>query len=327
MKAYITAAAAISPQNPRISEWAESAVKPVGGVLACIEPSYSGYLDPRASRRMSRIMKMGLASALMCLEKSNIRVPDAILTATGLGCLEDTAAFISKLSHEEGQFLNPTAFIQSTHNTVAGAIALQLKCNSYNNTFSQRGFSFESALTEALLLLIENQSQNILLGGIDETIEPLHLVLKQFRKLKASNNNMVAIGEGASFFMLSGQPAGDASVEVSFKSFYKPSQLQLASDLNDLIEQEGIPDLILSGTNGNVVNDKEYQWINSILPDVQKTEYKQFCGEYPTASAFAHWMAYSILTDRDNSNNSQRKILIYNQSEGRNYSFTFLSKC
>jgi len=326
MKAYITAASAISPQNQRVSDWTESAVKPVDGVLACTEPSYAGYLDPRASRRMSRIMKMGLTSALMCLDNSIIKLPDAILTATGLGCLEDTAAFLSKLSHEEGQFLNPTAFIQSTHNTVAGAIALQLKCNSYNNTFSQRGFSFESALTEALLLLNENQDQHILLGGIDETIEPLNQVLKQFRKLQASNNNMVAIGEGVSFFMLSGQPEGGSCVEVTFKSFYKPSLLQLQSGLNDLIEKDGKPDLILLGTNGNAANDQAYEWLLNMFPDLPKSEFKQFCGEYATAPAFAHWMAYRILTDQDNACNSTRKILIYNQFEGRNHSFTLLSK-
>ena len=74
-----------------------------------------------------------------------------LLPDTGLGCLEDTEKFLSSIYTNEEKLLNPTPFIQSTHNTVAGAIALAIKCHGYNATYTHRGFSFESALEDALI--------------------------------------------------------------------------------------------------------------------------------------------------------------------------------
>lgn len=326
MKIYITGKAAISPQNTLSPNWNESHSIPTEGVFACIEPAYSEYLDPKATRRMSRVMKMGLTSALICLKNANIDSPDAILTATGLGCLDDTATFLSKLSQEDGQLLSPTAFIQSTHNTVGGAIALQLKCNCYNNTFSQRGFSFESALTEAMLMLNDGQAQSILIGAIDETIEPLNQILKQLRNLPHSNSHMVAIGEGATFLMLTNRPTPDTVELAYFKTYYKPLAEQLPAAIEEMVNEFGQPDLVLLGKNGNVSNDRHYQWITSILKDTPMVDYKQLCGEYPTAPAFAHWMACSLLTKGETNLNPPKKILVCNHFEGRNHTFTLFSK-
>lgn len=52
---------------------------------------------------------------------------DAIITATGLGCLADTEKFMNALMDNREQMLNPTAFIQSTFNTVGAQLALLLK--------------------------------------------------------------------------------------------------------------------------------------------------------------------------------------------------------
>lgn len=319
MKIYITSEAAISPWDHDFS----SPVK--GGAYQCIEPNYSDYLDPRAMRRMSRIMKMGLTTALTCLNKTNTGNPDAIITATALGCLEDTAAFLNKLSHKDGQLLNPTPFIQSTHNTVGGAIALQLKCNSYNNTFSHQGFSFESAITDAQLLLRENQAGNILLGALDELIEPVSTILNQLRELKPSNKNMAGSGEGVIFFNLSGTYAPNALELAHFETLFNPTADILASKYSSIVECEEKPDVILAGINGSFKNDKHYNWLLSLEKEIPVIAYKNYCGEYPTASAFAHWLACHML--RNGFNNKQpESILIYNHFEGRNHSFSVIKK-
>ena len=100
---------------------------------------------------MSRIVKMGVFAALSCLRNAEVEIPDAIIAGTGLGCLEDTEKFLGSMYTSEEKLLNPTPFIQSTHNTVAGAIALAIKCHGYNATYTHRGFSFESALIDALM--------------------------------------------------------------------------------------------------------------------------------------------------------------------------------
>ncbi len=323
MKIYITSESAITALNGDISKWETNPLEKEN-VLSCIEPNYAEFLDPRATRRMSRMMKMGMTAALMCLQKSNVNIPDAIITATGLGCLADTDAFLSKLSHGEGQVLNPTPFIQSTHNTVSGAIALHLQCHNYNNTFTQRGFSFESALTEASLLLNEYPNQNILVGALDETIHRVNQIIQQLRDLKTSNHKMVPVGEGFSFFLLSGIPVADALTLSCFKTFYNTPAEQLHAAYSEIVSQEAIPDLILLGTNGNEKNDRQYDWISSLKIPV--LNYKKYCGEYPTAPAFAHWMACNILRKGHSGMNNPKKILIYNHSEGRNHSFTFIEK-
>ena len=66
------------------------------------------------------------------------------------------------------EFLTPTSFIQSTHNTVGAQIALLLKCHGYNFAYVHRGLSFESALTDAMMRLEQGHAENILTGGIDE---------------------------------------------------------------------------------------------------------------------------------------------------------------
>ena len=55
--------------------------------------------------------------------------------------------------------LTPTSFIQSTHNTVGGQIALELQCKGYNFTYVHGSNSFESALLDAKLQLELNEAK------------------------------------------------------------------------------------------------------------------------------------------------------------------------
>ena len=96
---------------------------------------------------MSRIIRMGVAAAMECLQEADVKKPDAIITGTAYGCLEDTGLFLAKMVENNEEMLTPTAFIQSTHNTVGAQVALMLSCHHYNNTFVHRGFSFESYIS------------------------------------------------------------------------------------------------------------------------------------------------------------------------------------
>ena len=160
MEAFIDGTCAISPQNTFSGEILLEDIREYYGVrfMKCIEPQYNEFIDPMVSRRMSRIIKMGVSTALKCLNNSGIEKPDAIISGTGLGCIEDTEKFLGSVYSGEEKLLNPTPFIQSTHNTIAATIAIILKCNSYNNTYSHRGFSFELALFDSLMLLQEGSA-------------------------------------------------------------------------------------------------------------------------------------------------------------------------
>jgi len=142
---YIRATGNISPQKtfghlPLLAEPVEYS----GNRLACIEPDYKTFIDAKLIRRMSRIIRMGVAAAMECLQEAGVKVPDAIITGTAYGCLEDTGLFLTKMVQYNEELLTPTAFIQSTHNTIGAQIGLMLQCNNYNNAFVHRGFCLES---------------------------------------------------------------------------------------------------------------------------------------------------------------------------------------
>ena len=151
---YIRATGNISPQKtfghgPLLAEPIEHS----GNRLTCVEPDYKDLIDVKLIRRMSRIIRMGVAAASACLQEAKVEVPDAITTGTAYGCMEDTGLFLTKMVEFNEELLTPTAFIQSTHNTIGAQIALMLKCHEYNNAYVHRGFSFESALLDGMMLL------------------------------------------------------------------------------------------------------------------------------------------------------------------------------
>lgn len=166
--------------------------------LAAVEPNYADHIDPMQSRRMSKGLKMGLVAALDCLRQCNVTADQlqAISVGTAYGLLKDSESFLANMIAQKEVALNPTAFIQSTHNTVSGAIALHLKAHVHNMTFVQKGHSFEHALLDAELSLQHAGEQYVLLGGSDERIDVL-------KSLVGTQNAALGIGEAASFLLLS----------------------------------------------------------------------------------------------------------------------------
>lgn len=143
------------------------------------EVNYEQWIDSRQLRRMSNVMKFGVTAALMALKNAGLQKPDAIIAGTGLGCLAETGTFLTQLVRENEGVLNPTPFMQSTHNTIASSIAIMLQCDGYNSTYTQNEFSFEHALLDAMLQLELKPDQNILVGGFDETTEDSRMIFSR----------------------------------------------------------------------------------------------------------------------------------------------------
>lgn len=160
--------------------------------------------DPTLRRRMSRIVKMGVACGLKCIEEIDKQSIDAIITATGLGCLADTEKFLDSIIVNEEKLLNPTPFIQSTFNTIGGQIALMNGIHSYNVTYVHRGLSFESALIDAVMQVADGK-RNVLLGAVDEITQSSADIQ---HRLGMDRNS--ALGEGANFFLLNDSPKSNS---------------------------------------------------------------------------------------------------------------------
>jgi 3-oxoacyl-[acyl-carrier-protein] synthase II len=352
MKIYIRATGNISPQKtfghpPLLQEL----VVQQGNRMRCAEPDYSAFIDVKMIRRMSRIIKMGVAAAMECLQEAGVTNPDAIVTGTAYGCLEDTGIFLKKMVQQNEEMLTPTSFIQSTHNTIGAQIALLLQCHQYNNTFVHRGFSFESALLDAMMLLEENNAANVLVGAVDEITDISHAILSRFglyKKENIINADLYKIssrgsiaGEGAVFFLLNHKPAeNNHAVMDGLHTFYKPAGIneieeEIASFLCSRSCTGNDIDLIITGKNGDLTGDAIYQQLaKTSFKNKPTIPYKNLCGEYPTSTAFALWLAASVVRDGSipvelnvSVPKKIKRVLIYSHYQNIHHSLLLVSAC
>ena len=152
--------------------------------------------DAGLRRRMSRVIKSDVTTAVECMSGvENIDSLDAIITATGWGCLADSERFLRNIITDKEQLLNPTPFIQSTFNTVGGQIALLRHNHCYNVTYVNRSHSFEDALLDALMRIADGESNNILIGAFDEQTPSQHRIMERmgiFRECRDGEGVMFA---------------------------------------------------------------------------------------------------------------------------------------
>ena len=126
------------------------------------------YMSAMETRRLSRLMKAALLSAFEALGTAGISSPDAIVAATSKGMLELSTRFLDDVEANGEQLLKPTLFMQSTHNTIASAIAIRTGCHGYNITYSHGDESSEWALRDAHMLLRKGEARNVLVCEFDE---------------------------------------------------------------------------------------------------------------------------------------------------------------
>jgi 3-oxoacyl-(acyl-carrier-protein) synthase len=354
MEAYINGTGVVSPQNTLDPEqFLKEPVEYNTNSLRCIEPPYKDFLNPALARRMGRIIKISIAASTVCLRDAGITVPDAIMTGTALGCHEDTEKFLLSIIDNEEQFLTPTSFIQSTHNTVSAQIALQLKCMNYNFTYVHKGFSFESAVLDGLMTLEEGEAKNVLVGGHDEMTDRHFVITSRIgywkkeavptTQLLHSKTEGAVSGEGAAFFVLGADRGVNCYAKLrGLRMIYKPENMQaVEKEISSLLEEKGLKaddiDLVLYGINGDVrFDDNYYDLKKSYFKNSAAGWFKHLCGEYQTSSSFAFWLAANILKRQEipptvlldeKKPAKLRHILIYNTFMNADHSVFLLSGC
>ncbi len=289
MKLYLKSYSCISAQNTFSGTIPKTIETKNSLYLPCITPDYKEIINPKLLRRMSPIIKNGVAAGITALQNANVEQPDAIIIGTHLGCLRDTENFLKQLIIAKEELPNPTQFIQSTHNTVAGQIALILNCNNYNFTFSQGHNSFECALLDAQLFLLDKNGENVLVGGTDEMPETIAELVQTLECYKDAK-----IGEGASFFTLSTK---EGLIEFKGVRIYnKP-----VTNFNEALSELGLSindiNIVIGGDNSE--NDKNYASFKHAMREKPYIYYKPFIGEFGTASAQALWLGCKIIEEQD----------------------------
>ncbi|MDR0763452.1 MAG: beta-ketoacyl synthase chain length factor [Bacteroidales bacterium] len=137
--------------------------------------------------------------------------PDAIITATALGFIEDGEKFLRAIFEQQEQLLNPTPFIQSTFNTVGAQIALLTNNHCYNMTYCQREESFLHALLDAEIRISQHGARQILAGVFDEKTPTLLALLRRLHIKEPQR-------EGAIFMLVSGEPQTNTIAEIDIKT-------------------------------------------------------------------------------------------------------------
>ncbi len=299
---YIGSSSCVSVQetfdNPL---WFESLKPLTEESMKVIAPDYKKFLDPTATRRMSKVLKNSLLTARQAMEQQGIVELDAVLTATAWGCQEDTTKFLDSFESMGEELLSPTSFIQSTHNTIGGLIAMSVKCNGYNNTISHDFMSFETSLLDAVLLMKENKTaMNCYVGGIDELTD---FSAGIFTKAQCFSS-AYPVTEAATCFIVHNNEAAKKSVKLTNITLTQA----IDQTILDLIK-ENKPDLILSSS--------------SIATNSPVFDYRTICGEFSTAAAFGLYLAGELLTKPQAKSalglsSSLKKIAIINSyPEGR----------
>ena len=347
---YINGLGSVSIQTdetPKLPNWGKE------NYLRSIDPEFSKFISPVLSRRMSKIIKKSIVSSLLCLKDGNIEMPEAIISGTGLGCIEDTEKFLRTMISQKESFLQPTHFIQSTHNTISSQIALNLKCYSYNNTYSHLGISFESALLDGFIQIKTNQIKNALIGGFDEMTPDYKYMLSKvgfwkkepfsMQDMKEAKTFGTIAGEGSSSILLSDERTQNSYAKIDdILIFHTPKNKQTTTEIIiDFLKKNNTNiseiDAVMLGLNGDLTNDLIYDSIyTKSFSKEPHLIFKHLSGEFFTSSGFGCIMASKLIKNNTFSNllyrkyhptNPVRKILFHNHYNNVSHALILFSKC
>ena len=311
-KAYIISAAAISAQEPFKGVNSFEALPMEGGRVLCKDPDFKQFIPPMEARRMSSILKRTLAVSKYVMENSPLKCPDAIISGTGNGCVGDTEVFLKKMIDDGENMLNPSKFICSTPNTCASQIAIALGCNGFNSTHVNDAFSMEGALLDSIMQFEKGEASSILMVVADQMTDNLYRMLSFLPKLSS-----IPLSEGATAFLLENKPSERAYAVIE-------DMIQIRGGVSDTLDNflssSGLTwddiDLVMTSDFPNPQREN----FAFIPKEKERLTYKQWCGEYLSASAFGLFCCSDIL-----KNSAGKKRILLAVRSGANYSFTLIS--
>ena len=335
---FIKSATQISAQQPLSESWMTEPQVLEGDYVRSQDPAFRQWLSPMESRRLGKLLKRTLVTATEAINNPTSHpspLPphppvDAIITGTGLGCIENTELLLNQMCREGDETLKPTNFMQSTHNTIGSLIAISTKCHGYNSTYSHKAVSFDSALLDAFVQLRLGDISTALVTGNDEMTPSYYTILKRAGYL--GQPGQVPATEASVAMLLSTEAEG-ALCELQ--------DIQLASCPQDVPMTD--VDAILVGTNGSEKNDRVYDDLlrqlsetHSHLHRLPLLHYKHLFGEGYCASALGLYAAAHIINigaapahtrcDGIDEPLPVSRLLMLNHSDGTSFSYILISR-
>ena len=292
------------------------------GVFRAAEPVCEG-ISANVLRRMSKAVRLGVGAALPLIRDC---VPDGILIGSGNGGMEESVKFLRQIIDFNEGMLAPGHFVQSIPNAIASQIGLLSQNRGYNSTYVHKGLGFEHALIDAGMLVKEHPGSRWLVGGVDE-VSGYHYRIEladgwyKNGAYAADSPGSIA-GEGAALFLVDGREEGSRAKIAGIATLHSTDEALVWARLAEFLERylprgEQI-DVLVSGENGDSRAVHWYKLAKSLAgQQAAVTPYKHLSGEYPTASAFALWLACRL---------EGKHILLYNNHKLTQHSFILLQK-
>ena len=338
---YINSVASISAQDTlEKTHFLNEIISHKSVTVNAFHPNYKTFIDVATSRRMATGVKMGVTTAIVALRKAQIKVPDAIITGTGMGCIEDSEKFLDNIINDDEQYLTPTLFIKSTHNTVGAQIALSLNCKGYNITYVHGAASFPLALFDAQLMLHENEAKTVLVGGVDELGKQF---INEVIRLEEMNSKGITVpfGEGANFFLLSSKKQINTYAMLKNVNIFHVIELNnLQQKLEKFLNHNHLSisdvDVVVLGCNGDAYDNYYHLLQESAFERTPQIQYKHLSGEFFTSLAFGFWIASNLIKKQyipdtlllnSIKKSEYKNVLLYNQFKGHQHSFILLTSC
>lgn len=344
---FIKEVSAISPQLTYGNEFEKGDFQICDkSILFAVEPSYLDFIPPSLLRRMGKAVRMGIGAGLPLIKNH----PDieGIIIGTANGGLEDCIRFLNQIVDYEEGVLTPTNFVQSTPNAVAGQLALMGEKTGYNSTHTNGSLAFDNALMDAQLVLESSEKpMELLIGAVEEISDynyNIDTLNKHYKAESITNAGLVRsttdgslCGEGATMFVVSNQPDNAIAKVVDLLQICFPEKDELSDLIAQFLKKNEIPpneiDVLLFGNSGDGRSDHWYNDLkNQLFPTKEITTFKQFSGDYRTASAFGCYLAVKLLQGNNlihgfESLKKPKTILVYNQFGGERHGFVLLKAC
>ena len=294
-----------------------------------LDVDFKQWLSPAESRRMGKLLKRALVTSLSAMQRSGVANPDAVITGTGLGCIENTEILLTHLCEEGEENCKPTPFMQSTHNTISSLVSIHTHSHGYNATYAHKEASFDCALEDAWTQMQLGRINTALVGGQDEMTPKYFGLLCKTGYL--GNPSQVA-GEAAVSVMLSSEPAPEALCKLTFfKRCYRPTP----TTLSEIAKEIGNVDAVMTSISGIASpSTPMLAEASQLFPATPLLQFKNIFGESYTAYglgiyATAHILKQQRLPEQmlipdGGRPNALRRILVLNQIGGKDYTFAVL---
>ncbi|HEY5297493.1 MAG TPA: beta-ketoacyl-[acyl-carrier-protein] synthase family protein [Verrucomicrobiae bacterium] len=271
-------------------------------VRACGSLADAAQLNPNQRRRLSRLVQMALLTARRSHAPDSSRRL-AVAIGTGLGFLNDAAAFLENLIAKDEREPMPARFPNSVHNAAAAQVAIDQNARALNSAPTMGEISFESALWQGISQLATGEADGALVGAVDELNKYPLSIGKRWRLW----NEKTIPGEGAMVASLTRTENSKTSLTrvtaVRLGRYRKPFDAEREADWIAAAVKLKNVGIILSGAGGWPALDEKYSAVAAALSQragrkLEHQTYKQLCGEFHSASAFGFSVAVDLVRAR-----------------------------